>query len=134
MNEATLPPIAAEVLKRARALREELRQTEAEFTQADYRKQLDAACQDLDTSGLDGLLDWAATRVDEESTRDVPGRQFYLYGDYKLGDGRRIAKAHARLDHMEEALLLDDQSLQERQAEKAQKREEMIQRTSHLSN
>jgi hypothetical protein len=105
-----------EALRRARKLRQEFRDTGREFTQSKFIEALTDLCSDLAGSALEGLVSYAGETVDKDATRErekaetiLPG--FDLEGEYKMGDGKRIAKEHARLEHMEAALRLDDANL-----------------------
>ncbi len=109
-----------EALRRARELRKEFRATGEPFTQTSYREELANRLQDLNETAYEGFIDSIATKVDNEALREceneshsfLPGMEFDLDGEYKLGDGRRIAKADARRGHMEAALHEDDLNLE----------------------
>lgn len=117
-----------ELLRRARALRQEMRETGCLFTQCQFSEQLAQRCQDLLESAYEGFIAWGADRVDKESTQPVAANQpdlFDMGGDYKLGDGGRVGKSYATLDHMEAAMLIDDENLRNVQAVNARKHEEL---------
>jgi hypothetical protein len=114
-----------EAKRRAWAMREEWR-ARGEFKQADFRAALFPVLADL-ADPADGalmtLVDETADEVDRESLAKTPDDQrepsgFDLVGEYRLGDGRRIAKGEATQDHMQEALRLDDERISDLQRAK----------------
>ena len=91
-----------DILRRAWELREEFR-GRGEFTTAAYLRELTRAVPELPATELRLLAAW----VDQESTRERPRTgMFDLEGEFRLRDGRRVAKRMALLEHMEEVLAI----------------------------
>jgi hypothetical protein len=119
MNTADAPKDARRI---AWQLRQEFRER-GEFKQADFREALSHALADLADladGSLMALVDETADEVDRESLADTPDDQLDpdgvdMEGEYRLGDGRRVAKRMATRDHMQEALRLDDDRLRDLQ-------------------
>ena len=112
----------ADALKDARRIAWQLRhefRDRGEFTQPDFREALFAALADLADpadGALTALVDETADEVDRESLAETPDDQldpsgFDMEGEYRLGDGRRVAKRMATRDHAKESLRLDDERL-----------------------
>jgi hypothetical protein len=54
------------MLRRARDIREQFRQTGEVFTQDDYSAAVQAACLDLEEDLIDALVDWAVQQPEGE--------------------------------------------------------------------
>jgi hypothetical protein len=128
-----------EMLRRGRQLREQFRQRTEPFFQCDFREALAVRCRDLTAAAYDGCIDGVAEQLDRDSTGhgrkddeqpDLPG--WDLDGEYRLGDGKRIAKKHARLEHIEAALALSDHNLVAVQRANLRDREELIRLRPYL--
>jgi hypothetical protein len=107
-----------EALRRARELRKTCWATRAVFNQSKFFEDLVEECQDLSGSALEGLCAWAAQKVDDESkSRDDEEEpslfpELDIVGELHFGNGDRILKKDARIEHYQAALALDDQNLQ----------------------
>src|SRR5262245_38028588 len=99
--------VRQQALTTARDLREEVRERGAVFTQDEYRGELAAR---LAASGFEGFelwLDELARIVDEEAACiSDKGAMFDLAGEYRLADGRRVAKRYSLREHGKEALAM----------------------------
>lgn len=95
----------------AHALREEFR-ARGEFRQSEYRDALGARLEEFRAESFQGLVDGIARQVDEQASRERcedPDQQTFGWdteGEYRLGDGRRIAKGLARIEHADEMLAI----------------------------
>lgn len=117
-------------LRVARQLRQELLDSGQPWTRQDEMAELYRRCQYLADSALEGLVSWAGERVDTEDTCAATDRQltfpgFDLDGAYACGDGLRVAKAAARLQHMVAAVEIDDANLRAVQAVNEAKHREL---------
>lgn len=116
----------------ARQLREQFR-ARGEFTQTAFRDALYEELRHLEGDVYGAMIDKIADDVDHDSIKDrfqgeptLPGLDFDLEGEYKLGDKRRVAKRQASRDHAEIALRLDDKNLVAVQKANIRKREELM--------
>lgn len=99
-----------EALKRVREIIETKRATGETFTKDEVHSEALDACRDLTDSALEGLVTWAVDKGDREATKDVPPGSDQLILDgfgpadldglYALGEGERIGKEFARIEHM----------------------------------
>ncbi len=101
-----------------------------EFTQQDYRAELAAELQDLLAGLASEAVDRIAEEVDRESTPVTsvePGQKLLwkLEGEYKFGDGRRVAKTLAKIEHAEAAMAIKGQNVANVLRAHAQDEEEM---------
>jgi hypothetical protein len=123
-----------EALRRARRLHDDLR-LRGEFNQRDFRAALSALCCDLTDAAYDGFLDNIAETVDRQAASakadDTPSL-FNLGYVLKLGNGRRIDKRLAVLEHFEESLALSDANLVAVQTANLRDREELIRLRPYL--
>jgi hypothetical protein len=97
-------------LECGRRLRRQFR-AKGEFTTRDYLTALKKALRRFREDAYDGLVQYVAEAIDREATKggmdgqpDLPGCEWDLDGEYRLGGGRRVAKELARLDQAEEML------------------------------
>jgi hypothetical protein len=104
-------------LERGRRLREQFR-ARGEFTTADFCRALRKALKRFRGDAYEGLVQHVAEAIDREATKggvdgqpDLPGFDWDLCGEYRLGGGRRVAKRLARLDQAEEMLALVESNL-----------------------
>jgi hypothetical protein len=100
-----------DVLRRAWELRKRFRE-QGVFTTGDYLRELARAVPELSADDVAALAAW----VDKESTckrrpAGKPKPMFPLEGEYELRNGRRVAKANALREHMQEALAISDERL-----------------------
>ena len=129
------PKMSRSVLERAiekaKGLRAEFRQR-GEFELTDYRIALADALAEFRPSAYDGLVAYVAERVDKDATRErheetpsFPGIQWELEGEYRLGEGRRVAKELARIEHVETVIAQDERNLAAVMRASARKHEEL---------
>jgi hypothetical protein len=127
-----------EALKRARRLRDEFR-ARGEFFQSDFRDKLPEELRDLESASFQAFVDYIAERVDDESTRERSPDESLLFegwdldGEYRLGEGRRVAKRKARLEHMEKMIALDEQNTAAVLKASQRKHEELARLRPYLS-
>lgn len=97
---------AKKLLLEAVDLRWEFHERRQVFTLAEYRAALGKAHPEWSDESLDKV----AMRIDKVSTGDDWDNDPYgLKGEYRLANGRRIAKRYALLEHAEEALALSEE-------------------------
>src|SRR5262245_33515060 len=105
-----------EAKRRARKLRAEFRARGEPFTQTEFHNCLRERCEDLSDSALDGLVALVAGQVDREALKDhAEDKQPSLFdtdGEYKFGDGWRIAKEHAQRHHWLESLRIKEENVE----------------------
>src|SRR5947208_13128298 len=103
-------------MEHALAVRQQFR-AGGEFTTRAYEAALRAELSELHELGsdFDSYVRCVAKMVDELSTREqTPNAAgFELEGEYRLGNGRRVAKAEAQYEHMQEAIVISDREITE---------------------
>lgn len=101
--------VKKEALRKAHKLREEFRKR-GEFKQQDFRRALSRRLKSCKEAAYEALVDLVAEQLDKEPIDKEPrqGLLFDMEGEYKLGEGRRIAKRLAQYNHAQDALKLDD--------------------------
>jgi hypothetical protein len=118
----------------ANALRDEYNDRPRTFSHdGDYRPALAERLECMRESAFAGFVDNIADAVDKaRHAAAAPGRQpclpgceFALAGELRLGDDTRIAQRHARLHHAETALAIDNENLAAVQQANLRKREEL---------
>ena len=110
----------AEAVKQARSLREEFRKRGV-FTIDEYKTALAGRLKDLDPSTVNqiaGVIDYQSVNAWEiaHGWEESPP-EFDMEGEYKLRNGRRVAKRLCLREHMEESLALGKEELAESQRE-----------------
>lgn len=132
-------PAKKAALGRARSLREQFRDR-GEFTQAEFRSALSGVLNDLASEAFEGFVDHIAEVVDRdtpptEKSDPYEGRLLWdLEGEYKFGDGRRIAKRLATIDHIERALAINDRNVAAVMGANVRMREEYLRLKPHWDN
>jgi hypothetical protein len=115
-------------LSAARKLRKELQDTGDLFDVREYRARLKLVLAPFQPEAFDGYVDSVADHMDRENLGWRPvleqGELFDLSGEYALGDGKRVAKQFARIDHAMESLKIDDKNLKKVRKINTRKHEE----------
>ena len=124
-------------LKVAHELREKF-SAGGEFLEADFREALLEKLKDFKSIAYEGFVANIADSVDAAVTSERVMEQrglfpdFDLDGEYRLGNGRRVKKTLALIDHLDEVLANDEENIEAIMRASARKHREIAKLRPYL--